>query len=104
MTTTIVLRPFVRDYQGEPVPEETFTHPPTWSASNLCQLLPSTTIFGILLVQTTWLAVFLHNLCPCPVLSVSWSGALYLIFHTFLHPVSVFLLPHMAMPSQHVFL
>jgi len=25
--TTTVLRPFVRDYPGEPVPEETFTHP-----------------------------------------------------------------------------
>jgi len=28
-TKTIVLRPFVRDYAGEPVPEETFTHPPS---------------------------------------------------------------------------
>jgi len=28
-TTTTVLRPFVRDYPGEPVPEETFTHPPS---------------------------------------------------------------------------
>ena len=28
-TTTIVLRPFVQDYPGEPVPEETFTHPPS---------------------------------------------------------------------------
>jgi len=27
-TTTTVLQPFVRDYPGEPVPEETFTHPP----------------------------------------------------------------------------
>jgi len=27
--TTTVLRPFVQDYTGEPVPEETFTHPPT---------------------------------------------------------------------------
>jgi len=24
-----VLRPFVRDYPGEPVPEETLTHPPS---------------------------------------------------------------------------
>ena len=28
-TTTTVLRPFVRDYRGEPVPEETLTHPPS---------------------------------------------------------------------------
>jgi len=27
-TTTTVLRPFVRDYPGEPVPE-TLTHPPS---------------------------------------------------------------------------
>jgi len=26
-TTTTVLRRFVRDYPGEPVPEETLTHP-----------------------------------------------------------------------------
>jgi len=30
-TATIVLWPFVRDYPGEPVPEETLTHPPSWS-------------------------------------------------------------------------
>jgi len=28
-TTTTVLRPFVQDYQGEPVPEETLNHPPS---------------------------------------------------------------------------
>ena len=28
-TTTTVLRPFVRDYPGEPVPEEALTHPPS---------------------------------------------------------------------------
>jgi len=26
---TTVLRPFVRDYPGEPAPEETLTHPPS---------------------------------------------------------------------------
>ena len=63
-TTTTVLRPLVRDYRGEPVPEETLTHPPSWSSSNLYQLLPSTTIHSILLVQITCLAIFLHNLFP----------------------------------------
>jgi len=29
-TTTTVLRPFVRDYPSEPVPEDTLTHPPSW--------------------------------------------------------------------------
>jgi len=28
-TTTTDLRPFVRDYQGESVPEETLIHPPS---------------------------------------------------------------------------
>ena len=88
--TTTVLRPFVRDYPGEPVPEETLTRPPSWSSSNLYQLFPSTTVHSILLVQITCLAIFLHNLSPCPLWSISWSGALHLIFHTFLHPISVF--------------
>jgi len=61
-TTITVLWPFVRDYPGEPVPEETLTHPPSWSSSNLHQLLPSTTIPSIIPVQITCLAVFLHNL------------------------------------------
>ena len=43
---------------GEPVPEVTLTHPPSWSSSNLCQLLPSTSIHSILLVQITCLAIF----------------------------------------------
>ena len=93
-TTTVVLRPFVRDYPGEPVPEETLTHPPSWSSSNLYQLLPSTTIHSILPVQTACLAVFLHNLSPCPLWSTSWSGALHLIFHTFLHPITLLFTRH----------
>jgi len=43
-TTTTILRLFVWDYPGEPVPEETLTHPPSWSSSSVYQLLPSTTI------------------------------------------------------------
>jgi len=70
-TITTVLRPFVRDYPGEPVPEETLTHPPSWSSSNLYQLLLSTTIHSILLVQITCLAIFLHNL--------SMSSLVYLL-------------------------
>jgi len=66
------------------------THPPSWSSSNLHQLLPSTTIHSILLVQFTCLAIFLYNLFPCPLWSTSWSGALHLIFHTFLHPITSF--------------
>jgi len=48
-TTTTVLRPFVKDYQGEPVPEETFTHSHlSCSSTILYQLPPSTMIHGIL--------------------------------------------------------
>ena len=101
--TTTVLRPFVRDYPGEPVPEETLNHPPSWSSSNLYQLLPSTTIHSILSLNYV-----LGNLLAQP-LSVSslvyllvWS--LHLIFHTFLHPISVFFSQHMPIPSQPVLL
>jgi len=103
-TRTTVLRPFVRDYPGEPVPEETLTHPPSWSSTILYQLLPSATIHNILLVQITFLAIFLHNLLPCPLWSTFWSGALHLIFHTLLHPISVFFSLHMPIPSQSVLL
>jgi len=47
---------------------------------------------------------FLHNLSPCPLWSTSLSGALHLIFHTFLHAISVFFLQHMPIPSQPVLL
>ena len=45
-------------------------------------------IASILRVQIMCLAVFLHNLSPRPCWSTSWSGALHLIFHTCLHPIS----------------
>jgi len=71
-TTMTVLRYFVRDYPGELVPEETLTQPPSWSSSNLYQLLPSTTIHSILLVQITCLA----NLFAQP---LSMSSSFYLL-------------------------
>jgi len=92
-TTTILrLRPSVSDYPGEPVPEETLTHPPSWSSSNLYQLLPSTTIHSILLVQITCLTIFLHNLFTCPLWSTSWSGASYSSYsvHFFTQSASYF--------------
>jgi len=83
-TTTTVLRPFVRDYPGEPVPEKTFTHSSTWSSTILYHLLPSTTIYSILPIQFTCLTIFLYNLSPSSLWSTSWSGALHFILHTFL--------------------
>jgi len=69
-------------------------HPPTILI--IIQLLPSTRIHSILPVWIACLAIFLHKLFT----STSWSGALHLIFNTFLHPVSVFFLQHMPIPSQ----
>ena len=78
-------------------------HSPTHHPDHY-QLFPSTTSYSILLVQITCLAIFLHNLFPCPLWSISWSGALHLIFHTFFHPISVFFSQHMPIPSQPVLL
>ena len=93
-THTTVQQPFVRGYPGEPVPEETFTHShPSTSSDILYQLPPSTTtmIHIILLVQFTCLAVLFNNLSPGPLWSSSWSGTLYFISHTSLHPIIIFL-------------
>jgi len=77
-------------YPGELIPEEIFTHPATWSSSNLYQLLPATTIHSILPVHIMCLAILLHNLSLCPLWSTSWSGALHLIFHFFTQSVPSF--------------
>ena len=103
-TTTILFRPFVRDYLLSCYQKK---HSPThvsWSLSNLYQLLPSTTIHSIFLVQIPCLAIFVHNLSPSPLWSTSSSVAFHLIFHTFLHPISVFFSKHMRIPSQPVLL
>ena len=48
------------------------------------------------------LTVFLHNLSPSPLWSTTKSGILLFILHTFLHPIIVFLLQYMSIPSQPV--
>ena len=100
-TTTAILRPFIRDYPGEPVLEETFTH------SHLCRspiilypLPPFTTIHSILPDQFTCPTVFSHNLCPSLLWSTLWSGTLHFVLHTFLHPIAVFFLQHMPISMQ----
>jgi len=59
---------------------------PSWSSDILYQLSPFTMIHSILLVQFMCLTVLFHNLSPGPLWSSSWSGTLYFILHTFLHP------------------
>ena len=66
---------FVWDNLGEPVPEETFTHLHLLRSSIIPYLRhPSTTIHGILPVQSTHLTIFFHNLSPSFLWSNSWPG------------------------------
>jgi len=76
------------DYPGEPVPEETLTHTPSWSSSNLYQLLPSTTIPSILPVQITGLVIFLHE-------PLSMSSLVYLLLWS--PPPHI---PYISSPNQ----
>ena len=79
--TTTVLWPFVRDYLGEPVPEETLTHPPTILI--IIQSLSASSIY-----HDPWHPpcsnYVLRNLFAQPLfmssLFTSWSGGLHLIF------------------------
>ena len=61
-------------------------------------LSPSTTIHGILRIQSTCSTVFFHNLSPSFLWSTSWPGTLHFILHT---PIIVFFLQHMPY-SVHV--
>jgi len=99
LITRTVLWLFVHDYPGAPVPEDSLTRT-YWLSAIRCQLLPSTMIHRICPVKFMWLTVFLHNLSPSPLWSTFWSGTLHFILHTFLHPVIVFFLQHMPIPSQ----
>jgi len=95
---------FVRDNLSEPV-LEIFNHSHlSWSSIIPYLLTPSYTIHGILLVQFTCLTVFFHNLCSSFLWSASWLGTPRFILHTFLHPVIVFFLQQMPIPSQPVLL
>jgi len=104
-TTSTVLWPFVWDYLGEPVQEETFTHSHlSWLSIILYLLPPSTIIHSILRVQLMCLTVFLHNLSPSFLWSTSWPGTLHFIIYRFLHSIIVFFSQHMPIPPQPVLL
>jgi len=90
---------FVEDNQGEPVPEETFTHSHLSWSSIIPYLLPlSTMIHGIPPVQFTCLTVFF----TISFWSTTWPDTLHFILHMFLHPIIAFYLQHMPIPSQAV--
>jgi len=106
-STPTILQPFFQDYLDEPVSEETFTHSHlSWSSTIFYQLLSSILLRSI--------ASSLFNLCAwqsfcttsLQVLfgSTSWPGTLQFILHGFLHPIIVFFLQHMPIPSQPVLL
>jgi len=109
LTTIIILQLFLWDYQGEPVPEETFTHLHlSWSSIILYLLPPSTTIHSIHPVQFTCLTIFLHNFCPSFIWSTFWSVTLHFILiqgekhqnchvHTYIHTWQWHQLDHMQL-------
>jgi len=86
-------------YQKKPSPTHTYR-----GHVIPCLLPPSITIHGILPVQFTCLTVFFNNLSPSFLWSTSWPGTLNFILHTFFHPIAVFFLQHMPIPSQPVLL
>ena len=68
----------VRDNPGDPAPEETFTHSHlSWSSIVPYLLHPSTTIHGILPIQSMHLTIFFHNLSPSFLWSMPWPGTLH---------------------------
>ena len=73
------LRIFVWDNSDEPVPEETFTHSHlSWSSIVPYLLHPSTTIHGILPVQSMHPTDFSHNLSKfCLVCLLAWHPPLH---------------------------
>jgi len=81
--TVTVSQPFVWDYPGEPVPEETFTNSHlSWSSTTLYQFPLSTMIHSILPVQFTCLTVFLNNLSPGPLSCIPCSTSCSIHFFT----------------------
>jgi len=61
-TTTTILRPFVWDNPGRPVPEETFTRShPSWSTYFLYHLFPFAMVHGILFIQLTCMTSSISN-------------------------------------------
>jgi len=89
----------VRWYQKKHSPTHTYHgHQLSLSASSILYN------HGILPVQFTYLIVFSHNLSPSFLWSTSWPGILHFILHTFLHPIIVFFLQHVPIPSQPVLL
>jgi len=89
-TTTTILGPFVWDYPGELVPEETLTHPPSWSSSSFYQLLPSTTIHSIILVQITCLTIFAQPLSMSSGLPLALEPSTSYSIHFFTQSLSSF--------------
>ena len=88
--TTTVLRPFVRDYLGELVPEETFTHHSYSDHQSyfICFLHLLRSIASSQFKLCAWQS--LHNLFPSPFCSASWFVILHFILHSFFHPIIVF--------------
>jgi len=91
-TTTTVLRPFVGDYPGEPVPKKhSPTHHPDHHPTFISFFHLPWSIASNLFKLRAW-----QSFCTTSVqilFGLPLSGALHLIFHTFLHPISEYI-PH----------
>ena len=101
--TTTALRPFVRDYPGEPVPEETLTthypdhHPVFISFFHLPRSIASS-----LFKLCAWQSFCTTSVYVLFGLSLGLEPSTS--FHTFLHPISVLFSQHMPIASQPVLL
>ena len=83
---------WVSQYQKKHSPTHTY---PDHQSSFICFLHLLWSIASSLFNLRAW-QVFLHNLCPSPLWSTSWSHTLHFILHTFLHPTIVFFLQYTA--------
>jgi len=112
-TTTTVLRTFVWDYPGEPVPEETLTHPPSWSSSNLISFLhlPWSIAFSLFKLRAwqPFCTTSFHVLFGLPLgLEPSTSYSIHFFIHFFTAQASslldmlykIFMQAHTVLPNR----
>jgi len=91
----------VSPYQKEHSPTHTY---PNHQSSFICFLHLMQSAASSLFNNYVTEQSLLYNLCPCFLWSTSWSGTVDFILYTFLHPIIVFFLQHMLIPSQPVLL
>ena len=96
ITPQVAPHKWVNDSSGNPAAQRQEGHPAckNWVVS----------YWHGYLSEARCLTVFFHNLCPSFLWSISWSGTLHFILHTFLHQIIVLFSEHMPIPLQPVLL